>query len=93
MVRLSPKFDFALIAKIPAVADDTVLARRLSGQVGRLRRTGDRRNLRLDANLPTSAAPAAEIWRMGADQSVGEANNIDDNCFLHGLSLCFEPMS
>src|SRR5882672_12572052 len=43
-VGLLPELDLALIAEVPAVADDTVLRRPGSGQISRLNRRRHRRN-------------------------------------------------
>ena len=83
MVRLSPELDLALIAKIPAVAHNSMLTGRLAGQVGRLRRASHRWDLRPDGSLLSVTAPAAETGGMGANESIGEANDVNDNGFLH----------
>ena len=83
MVRLSPELDLALIAKIPAIAYNSMLTRRLASQVGRLRRAGHSWDLRPDGSLLSATAPAAETGGMGANQPIGEPDDVDDDCFLH----------
>src|SRR5690606_32179620 len=64
VVRLSPEFNFTFVLKIPAVAHYTVVHRPFPGKVSRLRRTGYRRQHRLNRSLFAFGCPVSEKWGM-----------------------------
>src|SRR5437762_1760905 len=89
LVRLLPEFDLALVAEIPAVADDAVLAGLFAGQIRRLTRAGDGGDGRIDTRHAPGLAKHLEARSELADERWGEPDDVDDNGFLHTCSTGF----
>ena len=85
LVALMPEADLGCVAKVPAVADDPVLAWRFARQIGRL--SGACHRGRDFANRCKSSArdQGAKIWRGVANQRRREANNVEDGGISHGV--------
>jgi hypothetical protein len=75
---LLPEAHFAGIAKEPAVADDAVFLRELSGQDARLGRAGDGRHYFLERANPARLGKALKPW-CETEQAPGETDRIDQD--------------
>jgi hypothetical protein len=75
---LLPKLDFGEFAVEPAIADDAVPCRRCSRKIIRLRSACDGGKRRRDVRERAAAAKFRDAWRVFADESSRETDNIDD---------------
>jgi len=78
VIALSPKLNFTLIVKVPAVAHDAVVGRPLSGEVRGLRGRRDRRDNRGDRSDGSLLCPGLRKRHVIAEMGRAQANNIDD---------------
>ena len=82
-VRLPPEAHLAVLAHVPAVADDAVSVGVDAGQVVGLRRAGDGGKCGFDRNRGRVASPSRDRWRAARDEVGGQADDIEDDGLLH----------
>ena len=84
-VRLAPEPHLAVVAHVPAVADDAVLVGIAAGEVVGLRRAGDGGKRRLRSGRSPLACPAATRARRARSVG-GQPDDVEDDGLLHGLT-------
>jgi hypothetical protein len=86
MVGLFPELHLREVPVIPAIAYDSVFRRRLTCQIGRLHRTGDRWHLWLNIDAAVPHEKFLDIRRVLADTSAAEPYHIDHRRPFHFVS-------
>ena len=86
-VRLLPEPDLAVLARIPAVADDAVCVRILAGQVIGLRRAGDGGERRLDARHCALLRPGRQLRHCRTEQLRREPDDAEDDGPVHESAI------
>ena len=84
-VRLTPETDLAILAHVPAVADDAVSVGPGAGQIVGLRRAGDGGERGFHGNRHCVASPSCDRGRATRNQVARQADDIENDRLLHCL--------
>lgn len=85
MIGLFPELNLGETPIIPTVADDPMLTRRLSGEIGRLHGAGNGRHLGPNIDTAMRVEKLLDIGRVLADTSATKSHHIDHRRPSHFL--------
>jgi len=82
-VRLLPEHHLRQIAKVPAVADDAVVARHQAREIGRLRTARHSRRDRANGRHRAVARERVEVWCVLAEECRRQPDDVEEKCRVH----------
>lgn len=86
LLGLLPEAVLGVVAVIPAIGDDAVVARESAGEVGGLGSAGDGGENGLDEGGAIALDEGTDRRGVLADEPGGEADDVQDGGALHGLT-------